>query len=129
MSQLENVMADAIKDAHGNIAQATNFVLQQMPDVVHQAMLWHGLSSFFIMCFCICYCIFYIRFIKNFNLKELLKEDDEITYTIIMTSTIAGAGFVGFIFAILGIFFNFDWLQIIITPKLWLVEFAAQLTK
>lgn len=58
MSQLENVMADAIKDAHGSIGQATNFVLEQMPDLVQQAMLWYGLTSFLIMCFCICYCIF-----------------------------------------------------------------------
>lgn len=123
MSQLENVMADAIKDAHGSIGQATNFVLEQMPDLVQQAMLWHAFSSFCIMCFCICYCIFYIRFIKNFD-ENLLNEDTEIIHVItIMT------GFVGFLFSFLFIFFNFDWLQIIIAPKLWLVEFAARLTK
>jgi hypothetical protein len=123
MSQLENVMADAIKDAHGSIGQATNFVLEQMPDLVQQAMLWYAFSSFFIMCFCICYCIFYIRFIKNFN-TELLNGDQELVMALVIAT-----GFAGFLFAIFGIFFNFDWLQIIIAPKLWLVEFAAQLTK
>lgn len=69
---------------------------------------------------------FYIRFIKNFD-KELLNGDNgdiEFPYIVGITTS-----FAGFIFAILVIFFNFDWLQIMIAPKLWLVEFAAQLTR
>jgi len=125
MSQLENVMADAIKDAHGSIGQATNFVLEQMPDLIQQAMLWYAVSSFFIMCFCIWYCVAFFRYVKNFDFNIL--NEDEAKGILSVLHLIIGS--VAFVFAFFCIFLNFDWLQIIIAPKLWLVEFAAQLTK
>ena len=120
MNELKNVFASAIKDAGGKIDVATEFVARNMPELIDQAMRWYVVSSFALMVIGFIGVYLCIKYFKQFK-----SEDDafEQSPPVLM-------GYVlWFVVSWMFILFNFAWIKILIAPKLWLIEFAANLVK
>jgi len=107
---------------------ATDFLAEETPDVIYQLLLWHGVYNFLlflvsIFFFTVCSRVIYWA-VKGLCLYDKEpSESQEDNY------------FIGLIIAILiliisSIFLlNLEWLKIWIAPKVWLIEYAADLVK
>lgn len=107
---------------------AVSFLSAQLPDVIHQLLMWHFTTSLVKDCFGFLIIIMFI--VCDFYLFRVMKEEpanskDEI------------AGFCAFlvILSLVGtaivywLFLSFDWLEIWVAPKIWLIEYGTTLLK
>lgn len=115
-----------------------NFTSTEIPEFVTEILWWYGITSFIswvtlILCFIIGFMIFR-HGLKRF--KEGAKSDTknfwcdigwfrpEPSISGICMFTLSGCMvFVGFV----GFFVEHDWLQILVTPKLFLLEYTTDL--
>ena len=117
---LESAVIGIIEKATTGIDKATDFLSAELPDVVNQLLAWNTFSSsiwFAIGCFIILAGLIFpiVVFIRS--------DDNELKHA---------ALWVGLVVVIIGAVFaacNMDWLQIMIAPKVWLIEYAAGLAK
>lgn len=106
--------------ASNGIDAAVSFSQAQIPDVIHQLLMWHAVSSAGIQALCVLViiaCVYLMIFAWN-------KGDDAdiVILSLLVTSGIEITSTV--------VFFNyFDWLKIWLAPKLYLIEYAASLVK
>jgi hypothetical protein len=147
--QLQKALIDLIGKASNGIDASVSFLSAEIPDVIHQLLLWYAARSaieFFVG-------VIIISFgVKIFNMKigvskDSAKKDYEdgklwtrycgsakITSTeydaIMMMPDYWKAKVFGVFVSMIGaIWVNIDWLQIWIAPKIWLIEYASQLAK
>ena len=129
-----NAIADKATDVLLNMVNVTiqtmsdvvEFGKQQIPEVIHQLLVWKAVSAGLWQLFSICFMFITFIAIKD---KECLWSRDR--YGEVSALPIVGLVVCAFFF-FLGfvIFFsNFDWLKIIIAPKVYLIEFAADLIR
>src|SRR5882762_9252965 len=129
MDELSKVLVDIIKKAEGGIEKGIDFAQQQVPDVVHQLLMWNFTFSLIWFTFgLILFGIFVYqvrRMFINIKLHEANKHlgYDDRAGGWALTAVPVGALAWGFIAC------NLDWLQILIAPKLYLIEYAAHLMK
>ncbi|QHQ14541.1 hypothetical protein GMW39_00770 [Pectobacterium parmentieri] len=117
--QAQKVLADLLQKASNGIDSAVSFSQAQIPDVIHQLMIWNAVSSALAQIFC----VFIIIGCFFMTIKAWKSRD----YDLIFPSFIA---FIIFISGgLIGLFSNFDWLKIWLAPKLYLIEYAANLIK
>lgn len=115
-------MLTSVIDATGT---ASGFLQSELPDYVNQLLAWKALESgalFFIgivLAFCLIY--FPKKIIVKINEG---KKHDRAGYFCILTL----ACFVVFVFSVVYLL-NWDWVQILVAPKAYLVEYAAQMAK
>ncbi|QLR51848.1 hypothetical protein HV344_06765 [Citrobacter freundii] len=125
--QANKILADLLQKASNGIDSAVSFSQAQIPDVVHQLLLWNAASSALFQAFILVFLSFYawssVKAIKNVANGHL----DDAGDTICILWAIFG-GVAGLILFIC-FWFNFDWLKIWIAPKLYLIEYAASLVK
>lgn len=102
----------------------------EIPDVVNQLLLWKSMESLVVFFLILALIGFWVwAEIKTFKFaRKIDKENDE------RMATVAVWGGVGmfvrlFLFAIIESNFNLDWLQIMIAPKLYLLEYAMEVVK
>ena len=128
--QLRYAMAELInlltKGAEGLYA----FGQEQVPEVLTQLLMWKGVSSgllcllFFSL---FCSSLYLIWRVKNSKPESMWRGRHGDLYegsiAVFVCAPIAAAVFFGVTLA------NHDWLQILIAPKLYLLEYAAQLVK
>ena len=107
------------------------FLGEQIPDVVYQLLLWHGVKSAM-------YCVIGILLVgfivwinkKQFNSIKEQKEEDESWGEYLSDLPILMCNmFQAFWIFPLVILINIEWLQIWLTPKVWLIEYGAKLIK
>ena len=126
MKQLQSQLTETIKTFTEVAKEAGNFVLEQSPELVEQAMTWHFVASFsqmllgLILIFTAS-CASY-KAVKNRKNDDCTALDDEFLCFICACVLLL-------VFAIGVITIDFAWLQILIAPKLFIVEQAAQLAK
>ena len=147
--QLQKALIDLIGKASNGIDVSVSFLSAEIPDVIHQLLLWYAARSaieFFVG-------VIIISFgVKIFNMKigvskDSAKKDYEdgklwtrycgsakITSTeydaIMMMPDYWKAKVLGVFVSMIGtILVNIDWLQIWIAPKIWLIEYTSQLAK
>ncbi len=90
-----------------------------MPDVIHQLLMWNIVSSALVQVLCV--------FIIAFSIVMIVKAWGTDDVDNVMA---AGMVFGIAILITIVVFFNhFDWLKIWISPKLYLIEYAAKLIK
>lgn len=125
--QANKILVDLLQKASNGIDSAVSFSQAQIPDVVHQLLLWKAASSALFQAFILAFLIFYawssVKAIKKVANGTL----DDAGDTICILWTIFG-GVSGLILFIC-FWFNFDWLKIWLAPKLYLIEYAASLVK
>jgi len=126
MENLETVLAESIIKFNGAVEKGVEFSIEQAPDLINQALTWNFITSALSMVgfFIAIYVIYALnRYqIKAYRGSESFRE----TFN-------GGACLVNFIQIlwpfILFDLFSIEWLKIWIAPKLWLVEYAADLVK
>ncbi len=110
--QTEQVLATLLERAVQGIEEAVAFSQAQIPDVVEQLLVWEMVHSAILMCIGIVILVFSsAAFFRSSEYDGGMK--------IASISLMA----LGFFMAISSL----DWLQILIAPKLYLLEYAAKL--
>lgn len=102
-----------------------DFLSQEIPEVITQLLIWHGIKSG--ICFIVGWSLLIIPLYMYINMARKRwsewSDDDAFAY--------CSYGAVGYLFTLLlvnaGIDPNLNWLQIWITPKLYLLEYAKDL--
>lgn len=129
ISALDQVLIDTIQkttattgqivDGVGKVtSKAIDFTMAQIPDVIHQLLMWHLVFSL-------------LSFLLFLSLEITLLL---IWYYKSYKSTYEEAQFFGSLISVIVFFVflvqlcrSFEWLQIWIAPKVWLIEYAASL--
>lgn len=118
--QAQKILEDLLKKASNGIDSAVSFSQAQIPDVIQQLLMWNAVSSAGIQIICvmaIIACVYLMIFAWNEG------DDGEAVPAVLFFTG------VGSIACIVVIFNNFDWLKILLAPKLYLIEYAASLVK
>lgn len=124
--ELQKVLAELI----GSTIEAKAFLLAELPDVIQQLLWWHGLKSGLSFVAAIAIAAIYARTVKwlfsgvgnkNHSFYKInggWDDGDAIAMSLILSLP----SLIPFV-----CFWSIDWLQILIAPKLYLIEYAAKL--
>lgn len=138
--QANKILVDLLQKASNGIDAAASFSQAQIPDVIHQLLVWHFASSICVQVFgllVIIACPFPVKSILSRYAKAKVKDetwviDQSFDYTKSMSFSAFCALVmcaVAFFVGVLMVATNFDWLKIWLAPKLYLIEYAASLVK
>lgn len=144
LSNLETALAEAINKSVAAAETATDFVIGELPGFITEVLLWYGVHSFILfvagmlMMFGSVYCL---RIAKSkippvpengkqtwFWYYWMHKESHEMS--VAATFSVMGVCVSAFVIFMWGVkLLNLTWLKIWIAPKLFLIEYAAQMVK
>lgn len=137
--ELQKAVSDMLSSAIDGIGNAADFLSAEIPLYVQELLLWKAVFSF--MGFMlgvmglVLLGILTRRFLK-WGLQEIQVDSyggKKTVTTFYQKDGLATLGIVGLaifsIFSIIFFFANFDWLQIWLAPRVYLVEYAASLAK
>lgn len=150
--QLQKALVELINKASGGIDTSVSFLSAEIPDVVMQILMWQGVKSaimflFFFSCSILC-----IRSALKYNpdaeievLNAAYDRGDEWTRFMGNKSTSTTSHkydalkamarpqkylrYIASFFMCLITLSNIEWLQILVAPKLYLIEYASSLVK
>lgn len=149
--QMQAALIKLIEKAQIGIDTSVSFLSAEIPDVVHQLLMWYAVRSFmwfvlFVLFILLGWHIFRKTGMTKDEAKAAYERKEgwtiELGYHSIPSSKYSsimgapcdhfwyrawGSAMVGV--GILFMMANFDWLKIIIAPKIWLIEYAASLAK
>lgn len=122
ISPLEHILLDTLESTSSGIGKAIDFAAEQIPDVIHQLLMWKFVGSLILFSFSLILSIisFYLAY-KLFEGKKGTKFYDMEPFGIF--PFLFGLGFS------LILFHNLDWIKIWVAPKLYLLEYATELVK
>lgn len=122
--QANKILADLLQKASNGIDTAVSFSQAQIPDVIHQLLVWNAVSSLLFQVIAILTVIgFLLTVKKEWEIAEGYSGADFFAFLYIVCGALAS------IIMFVGFWFNFDWLKIWLAPKLYLIEYAASLVK
>ena len=123
---LQKALTELVEKSMEGMDSTVNFLQAEIPEVLKQLLMWHGVSNFIYFMIGIFLAIWLI-ILDGIIIRKGLKDgwDDELW----MIATIGGATLNVIIIIISSIFINMQWLQIWIAPKVWLIEYASKLIK
>ena len=127
--KLQLALSDLIQKTLQGVDATKDFLTAEIPDVVYQLLLWHGIYNF-IKCFLsIIFFIISIIIIRSVLLNKRAVEWDGYFFNSGMVwETIRGClSLVVLIISVCNV--NFIWLQIWLAPKVWLIEYMGSLVK
>lgn len=120
--QLQTALAEMLGKANSGIDAGATFLQAQLPDVIHQLLVWKATVSI------IWFSLAVIALLGGLVLlykwcwsSDSLDSDDKAFMTMICSIP-------GLIISIV-IAENLEWLQILIAPKIYLIEYAVSLAK
>ncbi len=122
--QTQQALADLLSLAVEGVNGAVEFSKAQLPEVVEQLLMWNMVESLIFFVSGALLVIFTTW--ASLKIHKAVQNDtlDELAYAVavpVSFFTIAG----GFVTVVS----NLSWLKILIAPKLYLLEYAAQLVK
>ncbi len=124
--QLQNALAEILGKTLNGIDAASSFVVAELPDVIQQLLTWYAVKGFIYMLIGVF--IWSLPFISYRRLNKWHKERDgyndlflEVAMPVSLISLL--------VLCVSGSLINLDWLQIMIAPKIWLIEYASELVK
>lgn len=123
--QLQSALSEMINKAMNGVDSSVDFLSAEIPDVIHQLLLWYGVSSaIYAILGIVCVLVMLKIDVAIYGkIKDSWIRDD--------IAMIYGAfgSFLRLVYIIPICFINIEWLQIWIAPKIWLIEYAANLVK
>ena len=126
--QLQAALTDLIRESLQGVSTAKGFLTAEIPDVIHQLLLWYGIYNFmlFVAGVSVLLAIAYLNYrqFKYFQGK-LTRNDELIDHPEIALNILQ---LMPLIFAFTNLL-NLTWLKIWIVPKIWLVEYVGSLAK
>lgn len=126
MEELNTALATLIEQATTGIDASVSFLQAELPDVIYQLLLWHGVKSAVICFFGVLILITYavgcrIYWKLGFTGPNATTDLFFFFFPCAMGACLA--------LSVSAAFINLTWLQIWIAPKVWLLEYAANLVK
>lgn len=121
-------LQQALTEILNSSLQAKDFLVSEIPDVIHQLLIYKAAFSAISMVgfFLLAAAIFWINK-KQFNLYSNKHEEDEFDF--FYHPELVVNLFQIFLAIPLTALWNFDWLMIWLAPKVYLIEYAASLAK
>lgn len=117
--QANKVLAELLQKASNGIDAAVSFSQAQIPDVIHQLLVWNSVSSALAQIVGIL--IIILPIVYSVKKWELICDNDCQPFMLCHIITLP--------IGLLVVAENFDWLKIWLAPKLYLIEYAASLMK
>lgn len=112
----KQALVEIINRSFSAVDKAVDFAKEQIPDVIYQLLLWKAVWSFMVMAMCIAAITASIVIAKKQH-----KATDGFSWFFAFILTVLAA---------IPLFAtDFDWLQILVAPKIYLLEYAAELAK
>lgn len=132
--QLQTALAAAINKAGQGVEAGVSFLQSELPDVINQLLTWKLVSSLIYMGTTIAaILVATVLLKKGFQLaaRQRNEEDGRIGHDsgFWLTFWVGVATFVVALILLAMVLNSFKWLQILIAPKLYLIEYAASLAK
>lgn len=138
--QAQKILVDLLQKASNGIDSAVSFSQAQIPDVVHQLLVWNFASSIIAQVFSLVVMLIVAMLLAKlafdrtsrkpwtcYKQDARLNETSDFFDIVALISVIGGALIV--MCSIIVFNCNFDWLKIWLAPKLYLIEYAASLVK
>lgn len=141
LSVLEQSLVNVIEKATTGVEAGVDFLSEQVPDVVNQALLYYGVYHFttFLVGIILLIAVAYsFKIYKkpdkidpdglrsgNYPQTIVYDKDGDLMPTIIATVTVQAITTIICLFEML----NLTWLKIWLAPKLWLIEYASSFVK
>ena len=148
---LEETLVNVINDVTQSVSTAKNFLVSEIPDVIQQLIMWKTckyaiLAVAAVIIFSLAFRYFravltisnkkdctkkQLAMVKNWNCYGS-RSDEEITSYELKDSTVFTSAICVVLMVLTGIVFLqvfFDLIQIIVAPKVWLIEYAADLVQ
>ena len=119
-NKLEDALVEIINKANNGIDSATDFLSAEIPDVIHQLLLWHGVYSFMLFAIGVLFCAVWVKL--NIKQYKYVKENNLWNEPQMVANL-----FQTFLFLVPVLTINLEWLKIWIAPKVWLLEYASKL--
>ncbi len=123
---LNKVLAENIEKLSGGVEAAVDFTLEQAPEVISQALTWNMYLSAAECVFGLLWAVFLIvinlKLVTSDKFKNARGDDQCFIIALSLIATMF-ASTIGFVYI------NLTWLKIWIAPKVWLIEYAANLVK
>lgn len=125
--QANKILVELLQKAANGIDAAVTFSQAQIPDVVHQLLVWNSVSSILMQIFILSFISVYVFAVyKFYKITESKNLDDGPLIAGIFSLAVGALFATGLAIAF---FSYFDWLKIWLAPKLYLLEYAASLIK
>lgn len=124
--QLQQAITKMIEKALNGLDAGAEFLAGEIPDVVMQLMMWHGVYNLLMMVIgvvlVILWCVVEQKIYKRMAACEAVPHD-WVVYILMGSIPRCVAA------AVCYSMINLEWLKIWIAPKVWLIEYAASLVK
>ncbi|MCP4955604.1 MAG: hypothetical protein GY919_08275 [Photobacterium aquimaris] len=121
---LQNALTEILNKATSGIDTSVEFMQAELPDVITQLLTWYavynGALTLLALLIIAVIAMGWVKLIKINNQSEYGVDVEDFVIAV-MVSTI--------LFVVAIVLFNLEWLQILIAPKIWLIEYAATLVK
>lgn len=131
--QLQQSLSQILDQAVSGVQAGVNLLSTELPDVIHQLLLWKMIESLILCVVGIIFTVSAIRwFAKNLGKGKEDGKKYKATLTHNEQGDLAPWGPFSIILLVLivviaSITINITWLQILIAPKVYLIEYAAAL--
>jgi len=126
-----NLANDALKSLIESATQTKDFVIDQAPDIINQLLYWKFFENLIlgiIPLVLVLISLMIVLICSRDFVKNMYEDDISLKSVIFIISTVIGVGgLIGFITG--GFSSLMTALQIYIAPKIFLVEYAAELVK
>lgn len=119
--ELQKALASMVNKTVGAVQTGADFLMRELPEVIQQLLMWHAVRS------AVAFSAFLIgALLSIYGARRLwqwaTEEDNEMQPFVLLPVVISA-------FLMLGCFNSLAWLQIMIAPKVYLIEYAASLAK
>lgn len=121
--QLQKALADLLAKANQGIDAGSTFLQAQLPDVIQQLLVWKAVYSVlsFVGAMSLAGAVLYLYYRLYRWWMSLSKRGDHPEIMFVLLTAFLWTLVIGM--------FSLDWLQILIAPKVYLIEYAASLAK
>lgn len=121
-----NIVNDMLRGLMTEAGKLKDFAVEQLPDVIQQFLQWKFYEH--LTYFVLAILIFIVWVIVDIALFKVVKEHGDGDDMILFYGLMGFIPRVAIVMMIVG-FINIKWLQIMIAPKAYLLEYAASLVK
>ena len=129
--QLQEALALLIGKTTNGIEAGAEFLTNEIPDVVQQLLLWYGVQSAIVAVLGVI-----LLYLSIFFLNKMILPKDKDNSVLHDSYGFSELGIATTIASVLGLFIGFpmsmqilETIQIYIAPKIWLIEYVANLAK